>query len=496
MLHYNDITAAQETAADNTPLPTKAPVAPNAPLNGNYPVLAVENFLLDQSSVLGATYDDRYEALFNGGLKIVTTINPTMQAQAQAAVLDDTPANKGGFIEGLVSIDPTSGAVRALVGGPPNTEFDTMTQGLRQPGSGFKLFTLLSALQQGYSVYDTVDSHSPCAIRFPGTSALVAKPINNDSGPGGGNISLVTATAQSVNCAYIRLAHEVGLANVLGMAYKLGISKADVPPSDQYDPSIVIGAGAVPPIEMAGAYAAVADQGVFHTPSVIDYVDDRTGNQIYKGLQPGVVAFSPQIAAEADVALRAVVTSGTGTGASLYNRPVAGKTGTTSNNVDAWFNGFTPQLETTVWMGNLSSDTVPIYIPGFGYVYGANFPAETWHTFMSAALAADPVVDLPSVENGLLPPTKFITSPSLVADDVLDHNASGSGCYYSPYSYQYGNYSGYCSTPYRTTPATAPVRSPPTTSGPPTTTSGPPTTTSGPPTTNPGGHGGGGGGNG
>ncbi|HET6875838.1 MAG TPA: penicillin-binding transpeptidase domain-containing protein, partial [Acidimicrobiales bacterium] len=387
----------------------------------------------------------------------------------------------------LVSIDPATGAVRALVGGPGANfnQYDVML-GERQPGSGFKLFTLLAALQQGYSVFDTVDSHSPCGIKFPGNADLAKKPINNDDGPGGGTISLVAATAGSVNCAYIRLAHEVGLPNVLAMAYQLGISQREVPPSTyDYIPSVVIGAAAVEPIEMAGAYATVADNGVFHKPSFINYVNDRTGNQIYNGLNPGTRVFSPQVAAEADVALRAVVTGGTGTAASLYNRPVAGKTGTTSNNVDAWFNGFTPQLETTVWMGNFKSDNVPIYIPGFGYVYGANFPAHTWHDYSAIVLANDPVLPLPGVVPGLLPPTRFITSLALVADDVLDHNGGGySQC--SGSNYSYGYYNGCPTYTYGgpTTPTTSGVNTPPTTrptKHPPKTT--PPTTAASPATT-------------
>lgn len=508
MVVYGDITPAQETAADNTPLPTR--IAPSAaetivehdPVAGYY-VNQVKDFLLDSTNVLGGSYDERYAALFEGGLKIVTNLDPTMQVGAEQAVANDTPANTGGFEEGLVSIDPTTGAVRALVGGTGATgagaqQFDVMTQGLRQPGSGFKLFTLLTALEKGYSVYDTLDGQGPCAILFPGNISLATTPINNDEGPGGGTMSLVQATANSVNCAYIRLAHEVGLPNVVSTAQALGISPAEVPHSKYDDiPSVVIGAAAVKPIEMAGAYATVADGGIFHQPSFIQSVTDRTGNVIYRGGDPGHRVFSTQIAAEADVALRAVVTSGTGTAASLWNRPVAGKTGTTNNNVDAWFNGFTPQLETTVWMGNLHGE-VPIYINNFGYVYGANFPAHTWHDYSAQVLANDPVEDLPAVSYGLLPPTKYITSTSLVHDDVLDHNGgysssyNGYGANNGPNGYGgYGYNGGYYSPPttsrstlytppvsaHTSTPTTSPPKTTPTTSG----STSPPTTAGGGP---------------
>ena len=448
MVIDHDITPAQAAAADKAALPTvivsnaNPSVVDQDPVAGYY-VNEVKNFLLDGSDALGSTYAERYEALFEGGLKIVTNLDPNMQASAEQAVVNDTPANTAGFEEGLVSIDPTTGAVRALVGGTGAKvqQFDVMTQGRRQPGSGFKLFTLLAALQQGYSVYDTIDGQGPCAILFPGNQSLATNPIKNDAGPGGGVVSLSRATAASINCAYIRLAHEVGLPSVVSMAQSLGISPSDLPHS-KWDviPSVVIGAAAVKPIQMAGAYAAVADQGVFHAPSFISFIADRTGSLIYKGLDPGHRVFSTQIAAEADVALRAVVTGGTGTAASLYNRPVAGKTGTTSKNVDAWFNGFTPQLETTVWMGNLTGE-VPIIIH-YSPVFGAGYPAHTWHDYSAAVLADQPVLQLPQVLYSLLPPTKYITSRGLVHDDVFDHNfgyfCSGSGGQNFGGAYSYG----------------------------------------------------------
>jgi membrane peptidoglycan carboxypeptidase len=208
---------------------------------------------------------------------------------------------------------------------------------------------------------------------------------------------------------------------------------------------MVIGSIAVHPIEMAAAYAALADGGVYHAPSFIHQVVDRSGAVIYNGTSAGRRVFSTQVAAEADVAFQAVVQYGTGTAAALYNRPVAGKTGTTSNNVDAWFNGFTPQLETTVWMGNLRSDNVPIVIYGEP-VYGADYPAHTWHDFMAPVLANQQVIGFPAVDNSLLPATQFITSPSLIADDVLD----GNGTYDQP-----------APTTTTTSPPTPPTTTPP-----------------------------------
>jgi len=469
MVHDGDITQHQADAANAEPLPTLAPPAGQTDTISNYYVQEIKRELLGANSPLGGTYDERYQHLFEGGLKIYTNLDPTMQAQAEATVAKDTPYNTGGFQQALVAIDPTTGKVRALVGGTgtKDSQFDIVTQGTRQPGSGFKVFTLLAALQQGYSIYDTIDGQSPCAIRFPTDADLVSKPANNDEGNGGGILSVQEATAQSTNCAFIRLAHEVGLPAVVSMAHALGVSE-DLP----LYPSIVIGSVAVHPIEMAAAYATLASGGVYHRPTFIDHITDRNGDNIYTGVDPGHRVLSPDVVAEADAAFMAVVQGGTGTGAALYNREVAGKTGTTNQNIDAWFNGFTPQLETTVWMGNAQSE-VPMLDVGGISVYGGTYPAHTWRDFAATALAGAPALTFPSVDYANLPATKFITSDSLVIDDVLDHN------FVSPTTTTTTTTPGATTT---TTPGSGggpSTTSPPSTS-PPTTSHGPPTTAGGP----------------
>jgi penicillin-binding protein 1A len=484
MVHYGDITEAEATAANAVALPT-AVIAPAVSGDGitDYYVQEVVTQLLGTGSPLGSTYQERYDSLFEGGLKIYTNLDPRLQALAEQTIAKDTPANSRGFQEAMVSIDPTTGKVRAMVGGSgfsnaAGSHFNIITQGNRQPGSGFKIFTLLAALEKGYSIDDTLDGQSPCAVKFPGDDDLVSHPINNDEGKGGGVLTLLNATAQSTNCAYVRLAHEVGLPNVASMASALGITTNLALGPGVYPPSMVIGSEAVPPIEMAAAYATVADNGVYHTPTFIDHIVDRSGAIIYSGAAPGKRVIPAWIAAEATVAFQAVVQHGTGTAAALYNRPVAGKTGTTSSSVDAWFNGFTPQLETTVWMGNLAGE-VPMYgVGGVGEVYGGTFPAITWHDFMSAALANQPVLDFAPLDNALLPRSHFITSASLVADDVLDHNDGGYG-YSGAYGYSNGsgnanNGSGSGTYTSPLSPTTAP--SPPPVSTPPATA---PSTTSG-----------------
>ncbi len=452
MVHYGDITPAQAAAANATPLPTRR-LEPHVQSDqiSDYYVLEVRDELLGPNSPLGGTYDQRYQALFEGGLKIYTNLDPALQKAAERAVAADSPPNKRGFEEGLVAIDPATGAVRAMVGGlgVKQSAYDVVTQGLRQPGSGFKVFTLLAALQKGYSIYDTVDSQSPCAINFPTDHALVSHPINNDTGNGGGIVTVLNATALSINCAYIRLAHEVGLYNVIDMAHRLGISEK-LPPY----PSMVIGSIAVHPIEMAAAYATLADDGVYHTPTFIRKVLDRSGATIFSASRRGHRVISSQLAREANVAFQAVVQYGTGTSAQLPGRQVAGKTGTTNSYVDAWFNGYTPQLEATVWMGDLHAEVPMVNVDGVAAVYGATFPAQTWNDFMAQALANAPLAAFLPPDPSQLPAPRYITSPALVRDDVLDHN-------YAP----------------------PPTTVPPSTTSPPTTAS--PTTTSPPSTTAP-----------
>lgn len=245
---------------------------------------------------------------------------------------------------------------------------------------------------------------------------MIKHPAHNDEGSSSGVISVTAATANSVNCAYIRMAHEVGLDAVIAMAHSLGISANLLP-----YPSLVIGSEAVHPLEMAGAYAAVADDGVYHKPTFIDHIVDDTGATIYQGVDPGHRVLTSQISREATKALQAVVQGGTGTAAALPGRQVAGKTGTTENSVDAWFNGFTPQLEATVWMGNAADEVPMLNVGGYGEVFGGDFPARTWHDFALAALAGQPSLPFPPLLTAL-PAGKYITSPGLERDDHGDHN--------------------------------------------------------------------------
>ncbi len=428
MVYYKTISLAQAAAANETPVPTVLHEAPGiAYTSYGFYVEQVVNELLD-NPVLGATLQERETALFSGGLKIYTNEVPSLQADAQQVSVLDIPSSLEHVVAAFAMIDPRNGDVEAVVGGPnPGTDqFDDAIQGERQPGSGFKLFSLIGALESGYNVYDSILATSPCAIMFPGVPSQygynLSHPLNNDAGQPNGAVSLVEATAASINCAYLRLAHEVTLRKVVNVARSMGISDDTLNPDD---PSLVIGTEAVRPIEMAAAYATVADGGIYHAPSFINRVVDHTGTVIYTGQQPGRRVFSAQVADEAIVALRATVQYGTGTAAALPNADVAGKTGTTENSVDAWFNGITPTLVSSVWIGDPNGE-VPMYVDG-SEVYGADYPTQIWHDVMHYALRDTPYSAFPLPDPSLMPPVQYIDSPSLEVDDLISHGGGGTG---------------------------------------------------------------------
>jgi membrane peptidoglycan carboxypeptidase len=416
MVGQGHLTSSDAASFATTPIPAKlTPPQGTADTRDDYYVEQVKQVLLTQSTTLGATYTERYNELFKGGLRIYTNLDPRLQDLAEQSVTNNIPSSvtKNGFAGALVSLDPTNGKVRAIVGGPgyDQVKYDLATQGLRQPGSGFKVFTLLAAYEARYGPNDTIDGSTPCPIKFPGNLSLLKTPINNDEGKALGPISLTSATAQSVNCAFVRLAHEVGLGKVVEMAHRLGL-KENFP----LNPSLVIGSEETTVLEMAGAYATLAADGVYHPPSFIDRVVDSGGKTVFTASTAGKKVLDPQISREAVQTLRAVVQYGTGVGAALPDRPVAGKTGTSETNIDAWFNGITPQLVTSVWMGDPKGRT-PMQWPHTPIsVFGGTYPASIWHAFTEAALLGQPALNFPAPDPSLVPPGKLITSNQLRLD--------------------------------------------------------------------------------
>jgi penicillin-binding protein 1A len=359
-----------------------------------------------------------------------------------------------------------------------------------------KGIVLAAALKAGYNIYGTVNGTSPCVFKDGSASPAI---IHNDEGSGA-YMSIVTATAQSVNCAYARLGVTVGLDKVIQMAQALGVTTPLKP-----FVSLSIGSEEVRPIDMAGVYATFANDGVHHRPYLVDHVLDRNGNLILKGGDAGTQVLTPDKAHEELVALRAVVTGGTGTAAALANREAAGKTGTAENEDNAWFDGVTPQLTAVVWMGSPIGN-VPMYsvggptasgnYEGYRAVFGGTYPAMIWHEFMTRALAGQPAIDFPapnpddmgsiySVSDPYGSYSQSSSSPTVASQSTTPPSggktsnttvpAGGPGTSVTPGS----TTPGMTFAPPPTSPATSPPTAPPPTAPPPTT----PATT--PPTTRP-----------
>ncbi|MDA8196207.1 MAG: transglycosylase domain-containing protein [Actinomycetota bacterium] len=405
MYQYGTISYAQDVAAKKEPLPTVSH-RPIFTSPSSFVTEVVDELeTAPQYSFLGSDPTQRYASLTNGGYTIQTTLNPKDQALADAAVKKIVPNTNGKFTAALVSTDPNTGNVLAMVSGNPNAGsggFNVATgrggTG-RQPGSSFKIFTLAAALESGYSPTDIIDGTGPCTFTVPNTKPFPY--VASNAEPGYGLMTITDATANSVNCAYIRLAINVGLQNVVDTAQIMGVKSPLLAV-----PSVAIGSEDVTPLEMATAYGVLASGGYLHPARFITSVVDSTGKYVYNPVLSSQRVLSSRIVAVMDSVLQQVIIRGTGTAAAI-GRPAAGKTGTTDNFTDGWFDGYTPQMVTTVWMGDPSGD-VPMYDVGGIPVYGGTYPAEIWHNYMANALAGQPAEQFPAVVPSWIPPSKFI----------------------------------------------------------------------------------------
>ena len=386
MVSAGYISRAEADRADLAALPSVRPPPDLRPRN--LVVDEVQQELLADPR-LGATPGQRRTTLLTSGLTISTTIDPSSQVRALDAIRTVLP-NQPPFTAALVAMDPTTGFVRAMVGG---IGFDQLQYNLvthppgRQPGSTYKVITLAAALEAGYSPNDTVNGTSPCTAFRPGY------PIWNTTNaePGRGTITLRDATVNSVNCAYAHVIASLGPAAVVDVAHRLGITQ-DVP---NYLP-ITLGAKEATPLELATVASTLAAGGVRHTPTLIARVVTNRGKVLIDNTHPpGQPVVAPDVVdCETDI-LRNVITNGTGTRARLDgDRDAAGKTGTTDDHTDAWFLGYTPQLATVVWMGDPARRT-PMTSVGGIQVFGGTYPARIWKAFMDAELAGQPALALP-----------------------------------------------------------------------------------------------------
>ncbi len=389
MARLGHVTPEQVAELKADPLPTPIPEEEIA--GSNYFTRRVVDQLLNDPKYLGGTDAERNRLVFRGGMSIHTTIIPGAQSMAEQSIRDTLPEERREFNAALVSVEPSSGAVRAAVSGLDFAQHKVnLIDGVgRQVGSSFKMLTLMAALEHGLIPADSILGSYPCVIPDPQSVEKVWDPENVE-GQSAGVLSLTEATVNSVNCAYARLIKLVGPEKVVDVARRMGIKKADLKPYL----SLTLGTADVTPLEMATAYATLATDGEYHEPYFIDRVEDRNGDVLFKQSTKPERAVSVTHARTVTQTLTQVVQRGTGVAAQVPRWQVAGKTGSTDNNADAWFVGVTPKLATAVWMGAPASNGISMYNVGeFPRVYGGTYPAMIYGAFMKQFLAGQAVVD-------------------------------------------------------------------------------------------------------
>jgi len=316
------------------------------------------------------------EQLEAGGLTIETTLNPKWQTAAEAAV-KNTVAQNGrwqGFAEAsLVSVDPRTGEIKALVGGKDfnKNQFNRATQAKRQPGSTFKGFVYSAAIASGKSPYNSyIDA--PFVVEG-------YEPKNYDRDYRGG-MTMRDALVASINTIAVKVLIDVGFNPTIKLAHNMGI-KSELKPTY----SLALGSNEVTLLELTSAYGTLATQGKHIEVHGIRRIIDRSGDVIYTSKYKQKQVLDPSSAAIMTWMLKSVVQSGTGRAAQL-NRPVAGKTGTSDQARDLWFVGYIPQVVTGVWLGNDNN------APTRG---SSSTAAYTWHQFMAQAVDGMAVEEFP-----------------------------------------------------------------------------------------------------
>lgn len=391
LLSLELVTKGQATQIKRAPIPAERQTPESIKPNDYIVQEALEALLNDPqfATSLGQDKEARRQQIYFGGLKIYTTLSPEAQAAALASREKLLPNDSRGFTIALAAMETHTGAVRALVGGPDfaKEKFNLATQGLRQPGSSMKTFVLAAAFEAGYSPSDLIRGDSPCQFKNPGGFPNPYKV----RGGGGGVQSITSITKASNNCGFVRLGQVVGNERVIEVAQSLGIST----PLEAVL-SLPLGSKEVFAMEMAAAYAAIGNDGIYNAPYYVERIEDRDGNIIFEQRPNARRAISSQSARLISQVLEANVRSGTGTNGRLADGHVAaGKTGTAQNYEDAWFVGYTEYLSTAVWMGHPDLKVPMRNVPGWGNMFGGKVPASVFGDFNRAYHANLDPLDFP-----------------------------------------------------------------------------------------------------
>jgi membrane peptidoglycan carboxypeptidase len=355
------------------------------------------------------------DEISGGGLKVKTTFNYGQQKKMLAAAQDEQPKKRDNLHVGMAAVQPSSGALLAVYGGPDYLKNQLNWATLRaRPGSGFKPFALAAALADGKSIYDTFQGDSPIEVQ--------GQKLNNEFNQDYGDVSLLKATEQSINTAFYDLVDrqmDKGPNKLVDMAEAAGIPKTKVLEIGRNNPSTVLGPDPyASAVDMASAYATFAAGGLHHEVHTIDTVTGPDGKVLWSAaggakrkdlvsLPKPNQAMSPEIANMVNYVLQDVVKKGTGTGAKDLDRPVAGKTGTAggvavedrkkdkacggcmegSATLTSWWTGYTPDLSTSVVYraGKTGESNLDDYTDEKAF-FGGTWPLKTWLAYMTGAL--------------------------------------------------------------------------------------------------------------
>ena len=369
MFELGFITKGEAEEALDTPLEL-APYSPYTKMEEPYVVAYVRKQLIDMFG------EDK---VFGGGLRVQTTIVPEYQRLAVDAI-KTTLDQEGDPSAALVSIETKTGHIVAMVGGSDydSSKFNLAAQGRRQPGSAFKTFCLVAALERGIDPWTTYYQSMPVTLDYPGAPEPwdVTTYGHDYYGPS----TVAQATLRSDNTVYAQMALDVGAPQIVDAAYRMGITSELNP-----NPAIALGGLhiGVSPLEMASAYATLSNAGQHIKPTIILSVTDADGNVIWKAEPKKTQGISAAVAYEVTRLLEMNIKSGTGKNANI-DRAAAGKTGTATMWGDAWFCGYTSNLSTSVWMGYPEA-TIPMDNVHGKKVTGGSFPAIIWQKFMYEA---------------------------------------------------------------------------------------------------------------
>jgi membrane peptidoglycan carboxypeptidase len=455
MHELGDITDAEYAAALATPLGVKMNPPRSGCITSEYSYFCdyVRNLITKSSafSALGQTEDERSTMLKRGGLTIRTTLTANIQDAAQAALDEHVPrTNPTQVGAAAVTVEPGTGKILAMAqdrtydgtAKPGNTEINyNVDQDVGsgtgfQTGSTFKPFTLATWLAKGKGLYDVVDASgsSRPASDYQSCKGALGGPavaVHNSEGHESGQMTVLDATANSVNVAYMDMATKLSLCDIAATATKLGVHKALAYDAGECQgvtiklpdctPSMVLGALNIAPLTMAAAYAAFADEGNYCTPVAVTSITDRDGKPLKVPATQCNQALDSNVALGVTYALKQVLTRGTAAGMGI-GRPAAGKTGTTNDSVDTWFVGYTPQRTTAVWVGDnpnpanghqrstISGRQIGPTSPQT--IFGATIAAPIWRSIMKVASNGLPEKDWPD------PTGKVMTGSSIPMPDV------------------------------------------------------------------------------